>query len=166
MVSQGVSQLLFWLLSKAVKCLALVVQGHPASGKSSLARQLARQTGFALSGGRHTFANTQLLRLACESLEQVFSVDPWLLTNLRSCCAADKDDSRNCFHALELDGQQGFPDLNNLSYAIMLRVAGTQLACGNSVICDGPLSRLATFQQASVIADEVGCSKSSCAIPL
>ena len=75
------------------------------------------------------------------------------------CSAADKDDSRNCFHALELAGQQGFPDLNNLSYAIMLRVAGTQLSCGNSVICDGPLSRLATYQQAAVLADEVGCSE-------
>eukprot|EP00891_Asterochloris_glomerata_P009039 jgi/Astpho2/9039/Aster-x0840 len=99
----------------APRPLMLLMKGHPASGKSSLARQLARQTGFALS---------------------------------------DKDDSRNCFHALELAGQQGFPDLNNLSYAIMLRVAGTQLSCGNSVICDGPLSRLATYQQAAVLADE------------
>ena len=33
----------------------------------------------------------------------------------------------------------------------------TQLACGNSVICDGPLSRVQTFQAAAAVAKEVGC---------
>ena len=80
-------------LTRLLGCLVdcSVKQGHPASGKSSLARQLARQTGFALS---------------------------------------DKDDSRNCFHALEQAGQQGFPDLNSLSYAVMMRVAGATVLGG------------------------------------
>ena len=103
--------------SHASPPLLLLMKGHPASGKSRLARLIAASFKMALS---------------------------------------DKDDSRDCFHAAEEQfGSAAAWDLNALSYQVMFRVASTQLACGNSVVIDCPLSKLELYQQAKSLADKV-----------
>lgn len=46
-------------------------------------------------------------------------------------------------------------DWNELSYAVMWRVAGTQLACGLSVVVDCPLARRSLYDRAAALAAEV-----------
>lgn len=100
--------------------LLLLMKGHPASGKSTLARLLASRLGIAIS---------------------------------------DKDDSRDCFQAAEEQcGPAGAWDLNALSYQVMFNVASSQLACGQGVVVDCPLSKVELYQQASSIAEQVSDS--------
>ena len=45
--------------------------------------------------------------------------------------------------------------LNSLSYDAMWRIAGRQLACGNSVIVDCPLARRQLYDTGCAIAAQV-----------
>lgn len=63
----------------------------------------------------------------------------------------DKDDARDCLAVLPHEHAA----LNAVSYVIMFRVAATQLACGQSVIVDSPLSRLELWEQAKQLAAQV-----------
>lgn len=47
-------------------------------------------------------------------------------------------------------------DWNELSYAVMWRVAATQLACGLSLVVDCPLARRSLYDRAVTLAAEVG----------
>lgn len=66
----------------------------------------------------------------------------------------DKDDARSSFQALAPE-HPGI-DWNELSYAVMWRVAGTQLRCGLSAIVDCPLARRPLFDRAVALAEQVG----------
>ena len=71
---------------------------------------------------------------------------------------SDKDDSRDCLKAAETCyGLAERWDLNALAYDIMFRVAESQVACGQSVVVDCPLSKAQLFHTASGIARKV-CS--------
>ena len=75
--------------------------------------------------------------------------------NLRMT-VCDKDDPRDCFQVAEEQfGPASAWDLNALSYKVMFSVASTQLACGQSVVVDCPLSKLDLYQQAQAIARQV-----------
>ncbi len=68
----------------------------------------------------------------------------------------DKDDSRDCFEAVE--ELRGLPPsvLNNLAYEVMFRIAAKQLRVGNSVILDCPMARVMLFEKAQTLAKQVG----------
>ena len=69
---------------------------------------------------------------------------------------SDKDDSRDCFKAAEEQhGPAGAWDLNSLSYEVMFRVTATQLACGQNVVVDCPLSRAELYHKAVAVAQKV-----------
>ncbi len=72
---------------------------------------------------------------------------------------SDKDDSRDCFQAAEEQhGPAGGWDLNALSYEVMFRVASSQLACGQSVVIDCPLSKAALYSKVVAVAQQVNAS--------
>ena len=69
---------------------------------------------------------------------------------------SDKDDSRDCFKAVEEQhGAAGSWDLNALSYAVMFKVAASQLGCRQSVVVDCPLSKVELYYTALQLAQQV-----------
>lgn len=96
----------------------LLIKGHPGTGKSTLAKQLAAALGWPL---------------------------------------VDKDDARDCMRCSLATPQE----LNDLSYAIMFRVAGTQLSLGMSCILDCPFARVSLYQHAAALAQQVGGGRSN-----
>ncbi|KAL4431261.1 hypothetical protein ABPG75_006517 [Micractinium tetrahymenae] len=66
----------------------------------------------------------------------------------------DKDDARSSFQPLV--GTHPGIDWNELSYAVMWRVAATQLACGLSVVVDCPLARRSLYDRAAALVAEHG----------
>lgn len=66
----------------------------------------------------------------------------------------DKDDARSPFQPLAA-AHPGI-DWNELSYAVMWRVAATQLACGLSVVVDCPLARRSLYNRAAALAAQHG----------
>ncbi|KAL4419254.1 hypothetical protein ABPG77_001192 [Micractinium sp. CCAP 211/92] len=66
----------------------------------------------------------------------------------------DKDDARSPCQALAA-AHPGI-DWNELSYAVMWRVAATQLACGLSLVVDCPLARRSLYDRAVTLAAEHG----------
>ncbi|GLJ09418.1 hypothetical protein SUGI_0109180 [Cryptomeria japonica] len=65
----------------------------------------------------------------------------------------DKDDVRDSTLPLQSLVASA---LNDLSYAVVWRMADTQLKCGTSIIVDSPLSRPHLFQEAAALAAQHG----------
>jgi len=69
----------------------------------------------------------------------------------------DKDDARSPFQPLV--GSHPGINWNELSYAVMWRVAEAQLRCGLSAVVDCPLARRSLFDCAAALAAQVSCAR-------
>jgi predicted kinase len=154
------------------KQVLLLLKGHPATGKSALARRLAAILHWPVVDKDD----------ARDCLEA--SLLPVPSSNGNNCGAAPATMTSSGGGATGASGASPQPPaaaasaaaappsppppaaaavvaprvLNDLSYDIMFRVAASQLACGLSAIVDCPLARRELYERASALAGPSGAA--------